>query len=425
MMSQQKLTKSGIFKLIFVLHLVLALSFSSNVKALQLKNTHSVFETVQTLMEDSVYSYAEKMPEFPGGEKALVSFLSKTINFPEEAAKKNEFGKVFVQFIINKAGKVKSPKVIKGISSSLDNEALRVISLLPDWTPGEQNGTKVSVYRIIPILFQNAQPKDSDAFDITEKTVVVIDNVKMPATFNASILNLSKMVSATILKPFPKEAKSKLISKYGKQAENGVILITSNKDDIYYALADSLSNQSKDELSGCKDPAVMPEFPGGNEKLFSYIADSIQYPFVPKQLKTQGKVIVRFLVDITGKISNARVMKSLDYFLDKEAVRVISNMPAWIPGAKCDKKLSIQVTMPVIFKLELPNSEKIWEKNAKTIVLLNGERLPASFNLEWINYTALSSYQVLQPTSKDVIKKLVSKYGRDAANGVVLISTAK
>jgi len=55
--------------------------------------------------------------------------------------------------------------------------------------------------------------------------------------------------------------------------------------------------------------------------------------------------------------------------------------------------------------------------------LLNGERLPATFNLDWLNYAGLTGYQVLQPTTKEVTKKLTSQYGKDAAHGVILIST--
>jgi TonB family protein len=156
-----------------------------------------------------------------------------------------------------------------------------------------------------------------------------------------------------------------------------------------------------------------------------YLSDSIQYPFVATQLKKEGKVAVQFKVDVAGKISEAKVKQSADYFLDKEALRVVSTMPDWTPGAKCDQKLNILVTMPVVFKLALPAAEKGWERNDKTIILLDGERMPSSFDLNWLNYANLASYKVLQPGDKAVNKKLVSEYGKDAVNGVVLIETNK
>jgi TonB family protein len=422
-MNQRKATSSRFIKLVFILPAVLAFAISSNVQALQLKDVQASQNLLNA--EDSVYTFAEKMPEFPGGEKALVSFLSQNISFPAEAMKRNEHGKVYVQFVVNKTGKVENPKVLKSVSADLDNEALRVIGLLPNWTPGEQSGEKVAVQRIIPIMFQNTVPNDTNTWEPNTKTLVLIDDVKMPVGFNSGILNLDKMASASLLKPFPEKEKSKLMSKYGKQAADGVILITSKKTEIEFAPADTSSNKLKADTTGCKATTIMPEFPGGEAKLMSYIADSIQYPFAAKQLKTQGKVFVQFMVDKAGKVSDAKTVRRFDYFLDKEAVRVVSTMPDWSPGTKCGEKTDMYVVIPVTFKLETPDAKKTWERNKKTIILLDGERLPASFNLDWINYAALSSYQVLQPSSKEVIKKLVSQYGRDAANGVVLISSAK
>jgi len=407
----------------------LLFSFTGKVSAFQIKNSQPAFDrtdnqTGQDNVKDSVYNFVDKMPQFPGGEKEVVKFLSKAMVYPEEAMKKNEHGKVVVQFVISKTGKVENAKVLRGVSSELDAEALRVVGLLPEWTPGEQSGEKVAVYRIIPILFQNATLEDS--WQINDKTVVVINDVKMPENFNTNILNLDKIATVSILKPFPKEAKSKLMSKYGKMAANGVILITSNKHEIQFSVPDTTVYPPKAKDPKCKEEAVMPVYPGGEEKLLGYIADSIQYPFVAKQTKTQGKVYVRFMVDTNGKVSDVTAVRSIDYFLGKEAVRVIKTLPAWTPAAQCGKKMNIMVTMPVTFKLDATAADKKeWERNDKTIVLLDGERLPASFELEWLRYENLTSYQVLQPTSKEVTKKLVHQYGRDASNGVILIGSRK
>jgi len=426
-MNQSKTSKLSFIKLAFFFPLVLALALSNHTHALVINSSRPALDlqsiSVSQSTEDSVYSMVEKMPEFPGGEKAVINFLSQTIQYPEKAQKKKEQGKVTVQFIISKTGKVENAKVLKGVSPSLDNEALRVISLLPDWIPGEQNGEKVAVYRIIPIVFQNSSSDDESTWEANEKSVIVIDGVKMPSNFKINILSSDKIAAISVLKPFPKKEKSKLMDQYGKQAADGVILITSKKSEIKFTYPDSTVNEPKDSL--CKEAAIVPQYPGGELNLMKYIADSIQYPFVAQRLKTQGKVLVQFLVDTTGKVQNARVVKSIDYFLDKEALRVINSLPDWTPGLKCEQKINILVTMPVVFKLDLPAAEKGWEKNDKTIVLLDGERLPSSFDLAWLNYTNLSSYKILQPGSKEINKKLVSEYGKDAVNGVILISTAK
>ena len=405
------------------------ISLTTNVQASHLRNTPQASDqqdkqSAPGSTKDSVFTFVEKMPQFPGGEKEVIRFLSKTMVYPVEAQQKGEHGKVIVQFVISKTGKVESAKVLRGVSKDLDAEALRVIGLLPEWIPGEQNGEKVAVYRIIPILFQNVSPED--AWEVNEKTLVVIDNVKMKANFNPSILNFNNFATVTVLKPFPDKEKSRLKSKYGKQAENGVILVTSNKTEIRYSLPDSTLNPTLTKDTTCHENISMPVYPGGESKLLGYIADSIQYPFVAQRTKTQGKVYVRFMVNTNGKVSNVEQVRSVDYFLGKEAERVINTLPDWTPGARCDKKVNILVTMPVTFKLDLPATEKKeWVKNDKTIVLLDGERLPSSFELEWLRYENLASYQVFQPTTKEVIKKLEHEYGRDAANGVIVIKSRK
>lgn len=375
------------------------------------------------LIQDSVYLVTDKMPEYPGGEQALLEFLKQKISYPAKARRNKEEGKVIVQFVISKIGKVEQAIVLKAVSPSLDKEALRVVGSLPLWIPGEKDGEKVAVSYVLPISFKYKSSGPND-WEPTNKTLIVLDGIKMPPHFNINILNPNKLISLRILKPFPKEEKAKLKTLYGRQSSDGVIAITSNKDEIYYALADTMQSLNS-AVQNCEEPAEFPQFPGGNVSLFRFIADSIQYPFAPLQLKKQGKVIVQFKVDKTGRISNSEVLQSVDYFLDKEALRVVGLMPNWIPAAKCEQKLDILVTLPVLFKLDIPASEKGWERNDKTIILLDGKRIPSTFDLKLLSYTNISSYKVLQPSTKEITKSLVSKYGKDAVNGVVLIETNK
>ena len=392
-----------IFKISIALLLLFTFSFTTKAQ-----------NQVMAPTQDSVYSIVDSMPKFPGGEKALMNYVYRNTRYPAEAYKKKQEGKVILQFVINKQGLVENAKVARGVSPALDKVALRVVNSFPAWIPGIQNELNVAVSMTLPIAFKYVAI-DSTNWDINEKTLVIIDDVKMPETFNIDILNLGRFNDVKVFKPFPEQEKARLMKEYGKQAADGVVLIKSNKYEMYYALADS---------TGCKEAAAIPQFEGGNDVLLKHIADSIQYPFVPKRLKTEGKVIVRFTVDKTGKINDAKVVKSLDYFLDKEAIRVINTLPNWIPGTQCNQKVNIVVTMPVNFTLDVPATEKaVWKPNEKTVVMLDGVRLPSVFDLSWVSYTNLTSYKVLEPKTKEVIKQLTKEYGKDAVNGVVLIGT--
>ena len=94
------------------------------------------------------YDAVEVMPEFPGGTEALLSFI------PQKAIDEQTEGRVIVQFVIDKTGKVSSPEVIRGVTSELDQAALDIVSALPDWKPGEQDGQKVNVKYTLPVVFK-------------------------------------------------------------------------------------------------------------------------------------------------------------------------------------------------------------------------------------------------------------------------------
>ena len=96
----------------------------------------------------------DKQPEFNGGMNALVSYLGKEIKYPESAKKGNVEGKVIVEFTVTKNGKVKDATIKRGVSQDLDDEALRVISGMPNWNPGEKEGKKVDAKMVLPISFK-------------------------------------------------------------------------------------------------------------------------------------------------------------------------------------------------------------------------------------------------------------------------------
>lgn len=102
---------------------------------------------------DGVYYEVEVMPEYQGGITALQDYLLKNIQYPEKAKKDTITGKVYVQFIVDEKGKVGGAKILKSANPLLDAEAIRVISSMPDWIPGKNDGKAVKVAYTIPIMF--------------------------------------------------------------------------------------------------------------------------------------------------------------------------------------------------------------------------------------------------------------------------------
>ena len=94
------------------------------------------------------------VPKFPGGNKLLYMFIKANLKYPKTAKKEKIQGKILVGFVVNKNGKVEKIRVLKSEDHDLEKEALRVVNLMPDWTPGTYNGKKVSVPFALPINFK-------------------------------------------------------------------------------------------------------------------------------------------------------------------------------------------------------------------------------------------------------------------------------
>jgi len=103
---------------------------------------------------EKIFTSVEQMPQFPGGEAALMKFLSSHINYPPMAAENNVQGRVVVQFVVEKDGKVGEVKVARSVDKDLDREAVRVVKSLPKFTPGRQNGQPVRVWYTLPVTFK-------------------------------------------------------------------------------------------------------------------------------------------------------------------------------------------------------------------------------------------------------------------------------
>ena len=96
----------------------------------------------------------------------------------------------------------------------------------------------------------------------------------------------------------------------------------------------------------------MPSFPGGQGALMKYLNDNIKYPVVAQENGVQGRVVVSFVVERDGSITDVNVVRSVDPSLDKEAVRVIKGMPHWIPGKQNGSAVRVKYNVPVSFRLQ-------------------------------------------------------------------------
>ena len=110
--------------------------------------------TAQTKKNDMLFSVVEVMPQYPGGQIAMMKYIMENMKYPEQAMKKGIQGRVAVSFIVEKDGSISNVRPIHSVHTLLDKEAVRVVKSMPKWSPGKQHGKPVRVQLIVPIMFK-------------------------------------------------------------------------------------------------------------------------------------------------------------------------------------------------------------------------------------------------------------------------------
>lgn len=142
-------------KKVFLMALPLSVGLLTLVSWTQLDSSFKLSSSKIVNQDDKTYDKVDKMPEYKGGMEAMGQFLGSNIKYPKTSSKEGVEGKVKVQFIVDKSGAVKNVSVLDGgVNDEINNEAVRVVKSMPDWTPGEKDGKKVSVKMVIPIKFE-------------------------------------------------------------------------------------------------------------------------------------------------------------------------------------------------------------------------------------------------------------------------------
>jgi periplasmic protein TonB len=125
--------------------------------AVAVEGTEVVFDepAPEIVVDDNeLFTVVEQNPEFAGGYAAMVSFIKQNMVYPAMARRMEQEGTVHVSFIVSKSGTISDVQILRGISAELDKEAIRVIQLMPPWTPGKQNGRPVNVRFVMPFKFR-------------------------------------------------------------------------------------------------------------------------------------------------------------------------------------------------------------------------------------------------------------------------------
>ena len=237
-------------------------------------------ETAGKSSEDGVFWVAEKMPEFPGGNGAVAEYVRENMKYPAIAKDKGAQGRVIVQFVVNKKGKIVSPKVARSVDPDLDKEAIRLIKSMPDWIPGTQGGKAVDVKYTLPVSFRldgdsSANANTASSEEKTGGPLFIIDGKEAaPNTINAIDPNWIKSISVL------KDASATAI--YGSRAKEGAIIITLMTKEEYQA-------KQNEKTLGDKIDALQNKLNSNDVKKVSYFLDDKEVSDTELQTLRQNK----------------------------------------------------------------------------------------------------------------------------------------
>ena len=202
-------------------------------------------------------------------------------------------------------------------------------------------------YRQVPVTKQAqvAKPVAEPVAVPGDKNPLVFVDGKEVKYGQFEQLKNEQIESMTVLKD------EKSTAAYGEKGKNCVILVTLKKNQDKTA-----DDVVKTEQQG-KDPVydvceVLPEFPGGMEAMMKFVSENIKYPAEAHTKGIQGRVLISYVVEKDGSLSNIHVVRSVDPLLDAEALRVANLMPKWKPGKQGGKPVRVKFVLPVTFKLQ-------------------------------------------------------------------------
>lgn len=392
---------------------------------------------------DQVFSVVEQQAEFPGGMKAMIDWLTQNQQYPENALKNGIQGRVIVSFIVNTDGSIESPEIVKGVDTDLDNEAIRLVSSMPNWHPGKNAGVTVRSYYLLPITFKlpQAQPQqtasespesiirnlwkgipnrginDDTRYSLTPELYQLVTecyakyprNQKIRGWYTENSTSPNAAIKSITINSVNDYRISATVTSYNYGEEHNIVLIKDEYPDLrtytketswriadfdrmYATLTDALANPPQDtrttrrvnqedsddpdrfraiqeqvvvkvadpaetESSSKREPeeihtAVEQQaaFPGGQAELMKFLAANLRYPADAQERGAEGRVIVKFVVDSEGTISDAQILRGVDPSIDREALRVVKLMPKWQPGKNNGKPVSSYFTIPITFK---------------------------------------------------------------------------
>lgn len=309
-----------------------------------------------------VVTRAERMPSFPGGQRALDAFLEKNLKYSKSAIKDKREERVNIEFVVNTDGSLSYIGIKRSVNPQFDTEAMRVVNMMPKWKPGTIQGQPVAVYYVQPIIFKGKDHYNDNAGeknrypsfhggqnylnDFIEKNIeyplaAKNDSIEGRVFVDFIVNTNGKISDARILTSTDTIFNEEALRIVNSMPKWDCAKKKGDKIAMRYAIPINFTLNDKKNRN--------PLFPGGEEALQEYLRNEIKYPLEALITETNGSVVVRYTIDEKGKTTDVELLKPAPEVLFREVKRAIIGMPKWIPGKKDGKVASTRCTMHIKF----------------------------------------------------------------------------
>lgn len=209
---------------------------------------------------------------------------------------------------------------------------------------------KAYQYLLLQITNSNASIQIVNYFNVSQlkKRIIMINKEKSKKVLTAKYLLILPVALVMILVNIACSETDKTLST----DENNAVAAVVEPEVKVAEVKEVVEDTPVEKMKPFQTVEVMPIFPGGDSQLLKYISENLKYPEVAEQNKTEGLVVVRFVVSELGKVSDVEIIRSVSPECDAEAVRVVRSMPQWTPGKQKGQNVPVYYTLPIRFKLQ-------------------------------------------------------------------------
>jgi len=351
--------------------LSVCLLFSIKIAAQTPKFKNDTAKESMDLTPPTVYTYTEQMPE-PGYD--ITKYLSEHLQYPDSAYKYNVQGRVVLKFIVNEDGSISDCKIEKGIGAGCDEEALKEVSSMPKWKAGMKNGLPVRVWTMLPVSFVLTKKIDSIHTYVDQMPRPDYDLNKFITGYQKYIdsMNSEKgnVIVRFVVSENGKPGQSVILQGTGDKLDNEALNIVNNMPPFrpgkqngkpvktYYTVDISFNAKSDSDFVSNKEDhkpksnSLNKKQPIESDTSRHLYPLDVHYPEFAKENNITGQVLIGFVVNEDGVVSDCSVLKGIGGGCDEEVVKAIRKMPTWKPGKKDGKPIKMYFTLPFSFNLE-------------------------------------------------------------------------